>query len=256
MKKLLLSAIIFLSYTKSFSQTCIIVALRNDTITIGADGRLGTSAMAYYKNGEKRDTIMYSTICKIRSKDNVFYTGAGTGGDIIFKYGKESIINHNGKIEIKYPFQKVTKFLETDIEKIRLKSKKVFLRDYMGEHVNFLGALFLYFQNNTATIYALYFKIISQSDKQVRVKISDEYIYHKTTDRHLEIIGLGHTDAIGPYVYSVVGQYGLAKGVKRLLQFQADATPNEVGSPFSIVQFTPAKVNWIDTGACNLPTNK
>lgn len=130
MKKLLLIAIIFLFCINSFSQTCIIVAIEKETITIGADSKIASEANVYAK-GAKKGKLVVSKACKIQNVGNVFCTGAGMGLDRIFYFfNKQSVFNEQGKTAIALPLDVIKKILENDLEKDRLADRKLYQKEY------------------------------------------------------------------------------------------------------------------------------
>ena len=237
-----------LSPLLGYSQTLVIITCRNDTVMIGADSKLGLYNTAYSKNGNIESKTA-TTICKIRQKGNVYYTGAGFGMDIITNYSKGIAINKRNPITIDFPFNKVVNRLQSYIDSSR-RIHSIIYEHFKGPQ--FCTVAFVWFLGQNPRTQVIQFKLTNNDSEPIRVKYTvsrQDFILPKDMRATLPI---GHTEAINNVVYSRDFWTGKNTNdcILKLIKMQIKATPSDVGEPIAVVQLTYNKTEWLECGVC------
>ena len=97
-------AILFLTIEFSYSQTCIIVAKRHDSLFVGADTREGYKFYEYGSNKLLIDRL--DTVCKIHKFQNIYFSLAGADPENLYAQMAQSCKNKNTLAEIADDFRK------------------------------------------------------------------------------------------------------------------------------------------------------
>ena len=220
---------VILSNGKSFATTIVLIKTPNE-IVVGADSK------PFYKT----NWIRYDSVCKIRSVGAYFYAASGWVHSSDRSYdsyaiaAEEAATNKTLK-EIARSFaQRTVNVLQARMPQVLTYNPKAF-QTLMQEHI--LETIFFGVENNS----------LVAIDVTIDGKLENNEIVVTATildDFYFDVIG---EKKIAAALENTEGFWskGLIAGVRRLVQSEIDAEPDDVGPPIDIIRVTTKGAMWI-----------
>jgi hypothetical protein len=226
--------------------TTIVVLKKENEIVLGADSKV----TSYSTDGSP---IERPTRCKIKQARNIFYGIAGMSNYSTLDYSvddnaTDSILRTDTIADALKLFKETTRAeLRAVVDHMRANNPEGYGRGMVG---NQAGIIMAGFENGNPTVASLSIYAKKYRDS-FRMYCVNEFVYDIDQPQRIAT-SIGAGNAIATYAKSHRGfwQDDPIEAARLMLQLQADATPQHVGGPFSIVRITESGAEWIERGCC------
>jgi hypothetical protein len=219
------------SLTKSFSQTCVVGRVFQDSIFFGADSR----TTRFNFNGNKIDTVLDST-CKIHIVGKFAFSNIHSFADLSFISAKNACENQNDVRDI------IKKFSKDLIRKtiLLLQKYKIENPEYFKSIINdsiMCQTVFFGFQDSLPYLLDVLYKASELSSGVINIKsFTQSGIIFIAGETH-EIDTIFQTD--------MIWNNGAVSAIDRLIGIEILAHSKEVAFPIDIIKITNNGAQWI-----------
>ncbi len=243
MDKLTILMFLFLFKTSTKSQTCVIACIDSNKIIVGTDSKVGNKVIGF---GSDNHLNTETATCKIKFTGHVFYIGAGSPMDSLYKIIDVIGIKEASIDKLIFKFRTHVKtWLPTYLRKKVEPNAEYFDRYYKSK--NYFSSFFFFnFLNNKPRLIKLAFSIKKHSDNAII--ILDTLISIKSADPD----AIGTFEALREY-YKNPNLYSGSREqiINSIIERQCQLTDTSVGKPISILQVFPNnKYAWYQKGLC------